>query len=195
MFKESASIGHILPMPIPIPPKIADTCRCRLIGTSLASSKVDTFAVLLLVCGWKAQLLRFLSFAVYLKLPWFGKIPLNFEKQTKTAVNRCYQAVEPRIIFETKKNFLQLLKMIYPPFNKVWLYINTCAAVAVGTWVEFPQDCRTELINTFREAKEVNTFREAKEVTKDLGKICLIENAKSLAPLVSTVILQSYSIY
>ena len=35
MFKESASIGHILPMPIP--PKIADTCRCRyrLIGTSL----------------------------------------------------------------------------------------------------------------------------------------------------------------
>ena len=24
MFKESASIGHILPMPIPIPPKIAD---------------------------------------------------------------------------------------------------------------------------------------------------------------------------
>ena len=37
MFKESASIGHILPMPIPmpIPPKIADTSRCRLIGTSL----------------------------------------------------------------------------------------------------------------------------------------------------------------
>ena len=33
MFKESASIGHILPMPIP--PKIADTCRYRLIGTSL----------------------------------------------------------------------------------------------------------------------------------------------------------------
>ena len=37
MFKESASIGHILLMPIP--PKIADTCRCRyrcgLIGTSL----------------------------------------------------------------------------------------------------------------------------------------------------------------
>ena len=33
MFKESASIGHIFPMPIP--PKIADTCRCQLIGTSL----------------------------------------------------------------------------------------------------------------------------------------------------------------
>ena len=76
--------------------------------------------------------------------------------------------------------------MIYTPFNKVWLYINTCAAVAVGTWVEFPQDCRTELINT---------FREAKEVTKDEGKIFLIENAKPLGPLASTVILQSYSIY
>ena len=88
----------------------------------------------------------------FLKLSWFGKISLNYEKQTKTAVSRCYQAVKPRIIFKTKKIFLQLLKMIYPLINKLWSYINTCAAVAVGTWVEFPQDCRTELINTFREA-------------------------------------------
>ena len=88
----------------------------------------------------------------FLKLPWFGKMSLNFEKQTKTAVNRCYQAVKPRIIFKTKKKFLQLLKMIYPPFNKVWSYINTCDAIAVGTWVEVRQDCRTDLINTLREA-------------------------------------------
>ena len=41
---------------------------------------------------------------VYLKLPWIGKISLNFEKQTKIAIKRCYQAVDPRIIF-TRKNF------------------------------------------------------------------------------------------
>ena len=40
---------------------------------------------------------------VYLKLPWIGKISLNFEKQTKIAINRCYQAVEPHIIFTTRK--------------------------------------------------------------------------------------------
>ena len=43
------------------------------------------------------------KYPVYLKLPWIGKISLNFEKQTKTAVNRCYQAVEPRIILATRK--------------------------------------------------------------------------------------------
>ena len=76
--------------------------------------------------------------------------------------------------------------MFYPLFNKVWSYINTCAAVTVGTWVKLPKDCETEL---------TNSFRDAEEVTKDQRKICLIENAKSLAPLVSTVILQSDTIY
>ena len=43
--------------------------------------------------------------------------------------------------------------MFYPPHN-AWSYINTCAAVTVGTWVELPKDCRTELINTFRDVQE-----------------------------------------
>ena len=47
---------------------------------------------------------------VYLKLPWIGKISLNFKKQTKIAINRCYEAVEPRIIFTTRK--------ILPPIHK-----------------------------------------------------------------------------
>jgi len=34
-----------------------------------------------------------------------------------------------------------------PPLNKVWSYINTCAAVIAGTWAELRSDCRTELIN------------------------------------------------
>ena len=39
--------------------------------------------------------------------------------------------------------------MFYPLFNKVWSYIKTCAALTVGTWVELPKDCKTELMNTF----------------------------------------------
>ena len=38
---------------------------------------------------------------VYLKLLWISKMFLNFEKQTKIAINQCYQTVEPRIIFTT----------------------------------------------------------------------------------------------
>ena len=44
-----------------------------------------------------------LKYPLYLKLPWIGEISLNFEKQTKTAMNQCYQAVEPRIIFTARK--------------------------------------------------------------------------------------------
>ena len=40
---------------------------------------------------------------VYLKLHWIGKISLNFEKQTKTAINQCEKAVDPRILFTTRK--------------------------------------------------------------------------------------------
>ena len=68
--------------------------------------------------------------------------------------------------------------MFYPSFNKVRSYINTCAAVSVGTWIELPKDCRTELINT---------LQDAQEVTKDQQKICLIENAKSLTLLQSAL--------
>ena len=89
------------------------------------------------------------------------------------------------LFLQREKFCLHSIKMFYPPFNKVWSYINTCAAVTVGTWVELPKDCKTELINT---------CQDALEVTKDQRKICLIENAKSLAPLVFTVILQSDSI-
>ena len=57
-------------------------------------------------------------------------------------------------------------------------YVCRCDCRYVGRTF---QKLRTELINT---------FRHAQEATKDQRKICLIENAKSLAPLVSTVILQ-----
>ena len=55
---------------------------------------------------------------VYLKLLWMGKISLNFKKQTKIAINRCYQAVEPRIIFTTRKILPAIHKNVLPTLQQ-----------------------------------------------------------------------------
>ena len=83
---------------------------------------------------------------------WICKISLNFEKQTKIAINRCYQAVEPRIIFTTRKILPAIHKDVLLFLQQSISYINTYAAVTVSTWVELPKNCKTELINTFRDA-------------------------------------------
>ena len=51
---------------------------------------------------------------IYLKLPWVGKISLNFEKQTENAINLCYQAFELRIIFTTRKFLPAILEDVLP---------------------------------------------------------------------------------
>ena len=38
-----------------------------------------------------------------LEAPLDCQISLNFEKQTKTAINQCEKAVDPRILFTTRK--------------------------------------------------------------------------------------------
>ena len=66
---------------------------------------------------------------VYLKLPWIGKISLNFEKQTKTVINRCYQAVEPRSIFTMRKNLPVIHKDVLLYFQQsmvVYQYVWRC---------------------------------------------------------------------
>ena len=72
---------------------------------------------------------------VYLKLPWIGKITLNFEKQTKTAINRCYQSVEPRIIFTTRKILPAIHKDVLPSLQQsmvVYQYVCRCDCRYVG---------------------------------------------------------------
>ena len=64
---------------------------------------------------------------IYLKLPWIGKISLNFEKQTKTAINRCYQAVEPRIIFTRRKSLPAIHKDVLLSLQQsMVVYQNVC---------------------------------------------------------------------
>ena len=72
---------------------------------------------------------------IYLKLPWIGKISLNFEKQTKIAINRCYQAVEPRIIFTTRKILSAIHKDVLPSLQQsmvVYQYVCRCDCRYVG---------------------------------------------------------------
>ena len=86
---------------------------------------------------------------VFLKLPWIGKISLKFESQIKSVVQKCYGAVEPRVIFSTRKLLLaKYTKERCPPPIKVWSYINTCAGVTADTWAAHLKDCRIELHNT-----------------------------------------------
>ena len=43
-------------------------------------------------------------------------------------------------LFLLREKFgLQFIKRFYPSFNKVWSYINTCAAVTIGTRSNFPK--------------------------------------------------------
>ena len=80
---------------------------------------------------------------VYLKLPWIGKISLNFEKQTKIAINRCYQAVEPRIIFTTRKILPAIHKDVLPSLQRstvVYQYVCRCDCRYVGRTSQRLQD-------------------------------------------------------
>jgi len=44
-----------------------------------------------------------LTSKINLRLPWIGNVSPKFEKQTKSAIKECYSAVQPHIIFSTKK--------------------------------------------------------------------------------------------
>ena len=43
------------------------------------------------------------KYPVHLHLPWLGNVSMRYEMQIKTAVKRCYFAVEPCIVYTTKQ--------------------------------------------------------------------------------------------
>ena len=74
---------------------------------------------------------------------WICKISLNFEKQTKIAINRCYQAVEPRIIFTTRKILPAIHKDVLPFLQQsmvVYQYVCRCDCQYVGRTSQKLQD-------------------------------------------------------
>ena len=53
----------------------------------------------------------------------------KFEKQCKIAVSSCFGAEKLWVVFSTRKMFPTVSKMLCLLSNKVWSFINTCAAV------------------------------------------------------------------
>ena len=72
---------------------------------------------------------------VYLRLPWIGKISLKFETQIKSAVQKCYGAVDPRILFSTRKLLPAIHKDTLPSTHQsmvVYQYVCRCDCRYVG---------------------------------------------------------------
>ena len=113
---------------------------------------------------------------MYLKLPWIGIISLNFEKQIKTAINRCYQAVEPRIIFKTTKILPAIHKDVLPSLQQsmvVYQYVCRCDCQYVGQTSQRLQDRINQHIP--------RCIRSDKKPTKNLpNSKCKITNTRAV---------------
>ena len=55
---------------------------------------------------------------VYLKLPWIGDISLRFESQIKQAIANCFFAVNPLVVYSTKKALPSIQKDCVPATQK-----------------------------------------------------------------------------
>ena len=89
---------------------------------------------------------------------WLGNVSTTFETQIKTAVKRCYFAVEPRIVFTTRQLFPATTKDVLPASHKSNIVYNTCATAIVGTWAVLPKDCSRESRSMCRNLFEVCTL-------------------------------------
>jgi len=72
---------------------------------------------------------------VYLKIPWIGNVTLKFEKQIKSAVNRCFGSVKLRTVFSSIKMLPSIHKDVLPTLqrsNVVYKYTCHCDSVYVG---------------------------------------------------------------
>jgi len=72
---------------------------------------------------------------VYLQLTWIGNVSLKFEKQTISAIKECYNSVQPRIIFSTKKILPAIYKDHVPTTQQcmvVYQYVCHCNCRYMG---------------------------------------------------------------
>ena len=72
---------------------------------------------------------------VYLHLSWLSNVSLRHEMQIKTAVKRCYFAVEPCIVYTTRQLLSVAKKDVLPAFhqsNIVYQFLCHCDSRYVG---------------------------------------------------------------
>ena len=60
---------------------------------------------------------------------------MRYETQIKTAVKRCYFAIEPYIVYTTRQLLPAARRMYYWLFITATLFTNFCALAIVDTWV------------------------------------------------------------
>ena len=66
---------------------------------------------------------------IYLHLPWLGNVSLRYEMQIKTAVKRCYFAVEPCIVYTIRQLLPVAKNDVLPAFhqsNIVYQFLCHC---------------------------------------------------------------------
>ena len=79
----------------------------------------------------------------YLKLPWIGENSLKFESKIKLSINNCFGAVQPRVIFSTRRILPAIHKDVLSTFqqsNVVYEYVCHCGSRYVGRTSERLQD-------------------------------------------------------
>ena len=72
---------------------------------------------------------------VHLHLPWLGNVSMRYEMQIKTAVKRCYFAVDPCIVYTTRQLLPVAKKDVLPAIhqsNTVYQFLCHCDSRYVG---------------------------------------------------------------
>ena len=72
---------------------------------------------------------------VYLHLPWLENVSMRYEMQIRTAVKRCYFAVEPCIVYNTRLLLPAAKTDVLPAFhqsNIVYQFLCQCDSRYVG---------------------------------------------------------------
>ena len=80
---------------------------------------------------------------VYVKLPWIGENSLKFERKIKLSINNCFGAVQPRVVFSTRRILPAIHKDVLPTFqqsNVVYEYVCHCDSRYVGRTSQRLQD-------------------------------------------------------
>ena len=75
------------------------------------------------------------KYPVYLHLPWLGNVSMRYKMQIKTALKRCYFAVEPCIVYTTRQLLPVAKKDVLPAFHQssiVYQFLCHCDSRYVG---------------------------------------------------------------
>ena len=147
----------------------------RICSKSLLQQELENIRVILRDNGYPESIIdrgisnklaRFQSFSkfgpnkcpVYLKLLWIGNISLKFENKIKFFVKHCFRAVEPRVLFSTRKILPSIHKDAVPSIQQsmvVYEYVCRCDCRYVGrTSLRFEERIKQHVPNFIRRKQQ-----------------------------------------